>query len=592
MLRSRLFWKLLGGFAAVIALGSAVVGAVAWNGIRRDAIREIEDSLMTRARFLSVLALPVLQGQGDWESFQETLKRLGAVTNTRLTIIAPDGSPLADSLENPAHMDNHLSRPEVRQALLEGIGVSERFSATVNTAMKYCAIRIEHGGEVLGFARAAAHMVLVSRQLARSRNSVLLGALTAAACAMGLALVAARAYARPVREMTAMAQSIASGRFDRLVHSAGRDEIADLAEALNAMSFQLQERIGALAKERNELRAILAGMAEGVVAIDTADRLLHLNELAAEIMGADARTAPGRPIWEVARVSGIADALADAKSGKAQRKREIAIPREEGDRIIELNASPLRGIDDEIVGGVLVIRDVTELRRLEAMRKDFIANVSHELKTPLTAIRGLVETVIDDERMDAETQKRFLIKARNQTDRLAALVSDLLNLGRLESDAASMEKHPFDLRKSVEESLSGMKTLAAEAEVCLKMEAPDSPVMVLGDEEAIRVVVDNLLSNAIRYTPKGGLASVRVSDTPDGPLLEVSDTGIGIAPKHQSRIFERFYRVDKARSRELGGTGLGLSIVKHIVNAHGGQLALQSALGQGSVFTARFPKAG
>ncbi|OPZ22680.1 MAG: Alkaline phosphatase synthesis sensor protein PhoR [candidate division BRC1 bacterium ADurb.BinA364] len=210
----------------------------------------------------------------------------------------------------------------------------------------------------------------------------------------------------------------------------------------------------------------------------------------------------------------------------------------------------------------------------------------------MTAIRGLVETVIDDERMDAETQKRFLIKARNQTDRLAALVSDLLNLGRLESDAASMEKHPFDLRKSVEESLSGMKTLAAEAEVCLKMEAPDSPVMVLGDEEAIRVVVDNLLSNAIRYTPKGGLASVRVSDTPDGPLLEVSDTGIGIAPKHQSRIFERFYRVDKARSRELGGTGLGLSIVKHIVNAHGGQLALQSALGQGSVFTARFPKAG
>jgi two-component system phosphate regulon sensor histidine kinase PhoR len=265
---------------------------------------------------------------------------------------------------------------------------------------------------------------------------------------------------------------------------------------------------------------------------------------------------------------------------------------------IEMHAGPLTGGRGEVVGAVLVLNDVSELRRLEAIRRDFVANVSHELKTPLTAIRGLVETILDDPEMPVDVRQRFLERIEEQTQRLSTLVTDLLTLSRLESESSRREREVVDFRGVVDSSVRRLRGVAEGKGIHLETAFDGDALWVLGDEEQLRQMVDNLVDNAVKYTPEGGRVAVRLrAATEEGTgqtecLLEVDDTGIGIEPRHQERIFERFYRVDKARSRELGGTGLGLSIVKHIAKDTGGSVSLESRPGLGSTFRVRLPLAG
>jgi two-component system phosphate regulon sensor histidine kinase PhoR len=273
----------------------------------------------------------------------------------------------------------------------------------------------------------------------------------------------------------------------------------------------------------------------------------------------------------------------------SEQNREVRLPAERRDRVLLLQASPLRDAAGELSGAVLVLHDVTELRHLEEVRRDFVANVSHEVKTPLTAIRGMVETILEDPSMDEPTRNRFLERVRSQAGRLSALVTDLLTLSRVERREEAPEKGTLDLRGPVRESFEQQTSEGEDKGLSMEIETPDSPVPVFGDMEALRQAVDNLLSNAVRYTPSEGRIWVRLRTEGEFAVVEVQDTGIGIEPRHQERVFERFYRVDKARSRELGGTGLGLSIVKHITIAHEGSVSLESAPGQGSTFRIRLP---
>lgn len=374
------------------------------------------------------------------------------------------------------------------------------------------------------------------------------------------------------------------------------DELARLEVFLEENEARFLEQVEQLKAERNRLTAVLGGMVEGVVAIDRDRRVLHLNAVAANWFGrAGPELAVGRPIYELSRQPEISGALIEAMEKRTQVSRTFGLVRLAGEELnrFELNASPLLSArrDDEVVeGAVAVIHDITELERLESVRRDFVSNVSHELKTPLTAIHGYVETLLEADPIDGPTRGRFLRKIRRQSNRLSALVSDLLTLSRIESSTEPPETI-LDLRSPAGEVLNLLAPASEERGLELVAEFPESALEVLGEEEAIRQALSNLVDNAVKYSSAGGRVIVRLQARNGRAVLEVEDEGPGIASEHLDRIFERFYRVDRARSRELGGTGLGLAIVKNVARRHGGGVEVESERGRGSTFRLWLPAA-
>ena len=412
------------------------------------------------------------------------------------------------------------------------------------------------------------------------------GAVVVAAAARGI--VDAERAARRIRRLAA--EAVSRGDDPPVVTGARRDDLGRLERAIGTMLRRVRGHIDTITAERNTIGAILAGMVEGVVAVDREERVVHMNHAARRILGVSTETVTGRRVWEVTRVGEAAEALRVALRGERTHFGETRVTTPEGDQVVQLVASTLRR-DDRVDGAILVLHDVTELRRLEAVRRDFVANVSHELKTPLTTVRGCVETILDDPDMDDAVRRRFLERIREQSERLGRLVGDLLTISRLESDGEALHVERLDLRDVVRASVDAHEASAREEGIEMATRLPDVPVMLEGDAEALRELVDNLVVNAIRYTPEGGRVDVRLRTRTGSAVLEVRDTGIGIAPEDQGRVFERFYRVDRARSRRLGGTGLGLAIVKHVALAHGGNVSLRSTPGHGSTFRVDLPLA-
>jgi two-component system phosphate regulon sensor histidine kinase PhoR len=508
---------------------------------------------------------------------------------TRFTVIDPKGTVLADSERSPEGMDDHAGRDEVVEALrTREAAWAKRYSRSVGTDMMYVALPVYHGERLLGIVRAALPLTVIEERGARLRAYVFLGALLAALMALVPGLYFARRVTEPLRSMTEAARALASGRYEEIRPLRGsKDEVGELAEAFGLMADELRARVHTIESARERLAAILSAMVEGVVAIDGEQRILHFNEVAGEIL----KVSPdqvGSRLSDVTELAEVREAFATTLREGERTRGEITVPALPYEQLIELQVAPLRGTDG-VVGAVMVLHNVTQVRRLNAVRRDFVANVSHELKTPLTVITGLVETLLDDPDMPTPTRDRFLGKTLNQCNRLTTLVHDLLTLSRVETEEEALELRRLDLRGPVQESVRVLAGQAEEKGITLETSMPAESVLIRGDYEALRQVVDNLLSNAIRYTPSGGNVWVRLREDGGVALLEVQDTGLGLEPKHQARIFQRFYRVDKARSRELGGTGLGLSIVKHVVLAHKGGVAVESRPGHGSTFSVRVP---
>ncbi|MDH4036466.1 MAG: cell wall metabolism sensor histidine kinase WalK [Candidatus Krumholzibacteria bacterium] len=589
MLGSRFLWKLYAGYAVVILITAVLVGVLAIRGFERDLTRQIEDSLHSEALLLHDIALPFVDVPPD-SAFQMRVWALGARAETRLTVIAADGRVLADSREEPAAMDNQRTRPEIRQALADGVGVATLSPSSGDRSAMYLAIPVMKNGNVAGFVRVSKPLLARERRGA-VRGLVVLGTVGAVFAALLIGLLLARSITQPLLAMTASARAVAQGDFSRPVRIDRNDEIGYLAAALNAMTDRLKSQIDTITADRNMTLAILASMAEGVVAVDRGEYVVHINSAAETILGVDASNARGRRIWELTRVIEVSEALSDAMKENRVRVSEARISSPQKDQVVQLIGAPLRDANDTLVGAIVVLHDVSDLRQLESVRRDFVANISHELKTPLAAIRGLVETLIDDRAMDKGTHDRFVEKIRDQSMRLSNLVSDLLTLSRLEADQGGRQFERMDMRESVAESFRAQVHVAETKRVELDASVSDKPVLIEGDGEALRELVDNLLSNAIKYTPEGGRVGLRLATEGSNAVLSVEDTGIGIAPEDQGRIFERFYRVDKARSRQLGGTGLGLSIVKHVALAHGGNISLKSSPGRGSTFRVQIPLA-
>ena len=355
------------------------------------------------------------------------------------------------------------------------------------------------------------------------------------------------------------------------------------------MARSSRERLETIALDKNKLLAIISGMVEGVVAIDKNETIIHLNEAARMILGISPDKDIHRRIWEATHSSEFCQIFSVALNEETEIRKKLKIVTGSTDHNVEVHASPFRDASGELVGVVAVLHDVSELERLETIRQDFVANVSHELKTPITAIRGLVETMVEDEEMSAENHRSFLKKTMNQTIRLSNIVTDLLSLSRLESAGMDLVKEPIDLREVVNGSLAALLPVGEDKGIPIETDISDEAIEILGDWEALFQSVNNLIDNAIKYNSKKGKVWLSLHRKAKNAVIEVRDSGIGIESLEQHRIFERFYRVDKARSRQVGGTGLGLSIVKHTVLAHGGQLSVESVHGTGSTFIISLP---
>jgi len=594
MLRSRFLWRLYFGYIVVIVLTAGIIGISVGRRNERATLGQIQQSLHSQAVLLRDAAVPYMEGPID-STFQQRVWFLGARTSTRFTVVRADGVVIADSQEDPLVMDNHGKRPEVVAALAKGVGVSERYSRTIGENFMYLALPIGNGSSPVGFVRTSIPLTAVRTQVSQMRTVVVLAAVGAAVLALLIGFFVARRVTKPIADMTTAANAIAGGDYAQRVRVSRPDEIGSLARALNSMTAQLHDQIETITNDRNKMAAILSGMVEGVIAIDLEERVVHINGAAERILGVIGENCVGKRIWEATRTREVYEALERAMRDEHVTVNEARLARPDdthAERVIQLIATPLWAVNDELGGALAVLHDVSELRKLETIRRDFIANISHELKTPLTAIRGLVETLIDDKEMEPDTHERFLRKIQTQSTRLTTLVSDLLTISRLESEDATKDFHTVDLREPLSESLRSILPVAESKRLSVEHVMPDSPVGILGDGEALRELMDNLVGNAVKYTPSGGRVHITLHVGDGSAVLDVEDNGIGISPADQGRVFERFYRVDKARSQELGGTGLGLSIVKHVALSHGGNVSLRSALGKGSAFRVQIPLAG
>ncbi|HSR53252.1 MAG TPA: ATP-binding protein [Acidobacteriota bacterium] len=585
--RSRFIWKLYASYVVLILLTACVVGVLVGRQIQHDSIEETRRGLREEVHLLRDAALPALI-RGQDPTLQDRIRALGRDLDPRLTVIRSDGKVLADTDENPTSMDDHSTRPEIVQARQEGFGFSSRFSQTVKMKMMYVAVPVSDSGQLVGYVRAALPLTAIDERLAHLRTIIVLGALVAVAVALVVGFLFARRVTQPLNGLTQAVEGLAAGDYARRADKISDDELGQLAKAFNSMADELQDRVQTINKDRQELVAILGSMVEGVIAVDGDGHVVHMNAAARHMLQLEDPFQPGQKASEVIPIKDVRQVLEEALESGQEVRSEVRLLAG-AEQQLQIQARSLGSQAGDLDGAVIVLHDVTELRRLEVIRRDFVANVSHELKTPITVIRGVVETILDDKEMGGKTRKKFLKKIRKQGQRLSNLVTDLISLSRLQSEEHGLRKNMLDLREPVLDSLQDLGSVAEEKAIQVREQLPEVPIRVRGDMDALQQAVSNLLDNAIKYTPRGGTVWVRVFSGNRYAVVEVEDDGIGIEPREQERIFERFYRVDRARSREMGGTGLGLAIVKHVCLSLGGQVSVESESGKGSIFRIQIP---
>lgn len=586
-MRSKVFRRLYFTYVFLVLLTSASIGLLVHGRLERTLNEDLEASLARYAMVLEPVALKTLaSGETGWlDAFEAAQPEAGI----RLTLVDSNGRVLADSKEDVSMMENHRERPEIKRAFAEGLGSARRFSQTVRYPSLYVA-RVVHDGErVVGVLRVAIPLAEVDRQLVGMRNTVFVGGLVGVLVALVVGAIVAKRVTSPVAEMTRVAEDLRAGRYEARVAKLDSSELGQLGSTLNRLGEEVTTRIATMGREDAQMRAILSGMGEGVVAVGEDDTVVFCNAAAREFLDLHDEEPTGAKFFELVRNADFSDLLDRARGTNAAATCETTVVLGEGTQVFRALANPFE--TNSARGVVLVLQDLTDLRRLEEIRRDFVANVSHELKTPLTSIKGYIETLLDGAIDDKENNVRFLKKVKDNVDRLSFLVTDLLSLARTESQEERLELLPIDLQAVAKQAVVSHERNMSRKNLRFSVEGESRPVVVRGDRESIREVVDNLLSNANHYTPSGG--EVRMVLSVEGAMgcITVEDTGIGIPREDLDRIFERFYRVDKARSRELGGTGLGLAIVKHLVVAMRGQVTVESTLGSGTRFKVRLPLA-
>ncbi len=586
MLRSKFLWQLYTTLGAVVMASTVVFGSLTLAQLQSDTRTNTEESLTRQAVILSHYLLPYLEA-GDLIT-QAQLTSLVEGSVARVTVIDAEGVVIADNRQEPGVMENHRERPEVLQATSEGFGVSERFSTTIGENMLYVALRVQTDQAYIGFIRVAIPLADLDAQYAVIRNRLMFSASVIVAVLLGIGFLAARRISRPLAQITEGASLIAAGRYDYRLPKRSDDEIGRLSSTLNELARQTEERIKDLMHSRNQLEAILSGLTEGVIAVDVNQKIVHINESAGRMLQLQSNVAILSPLGDVVRVNEILQAVDTCLSELISVNATVKVR----DSSLDVLVTVLRNDDWESAeGAIVVIEDITEMLRLEQVRSDFIANASHELQTPISAIRGFVETIIDDDQMPDDIAKRFIGRIRSQSVRLDTIVKDLIHLSRFDTYTARTEFSTLDLGVLLRQIHQSKLEDASDADLSFHSDICDTTVEVNGEIKALDQMVVNLVDNAFKYTPSGGVVTLRLYTLGQMGVVEVEDNGIGIPEDERQRIFERFYRVDRGRSREQGGTGLGLSIVKHIAQSHHGSVDLVSEVDKGSTFRVNIPVA-
>jgi two-component system phosphate regulon sensor histidine kinase PhoR len=581
--RSRLFWRLVAMNAAAVVvfllISSSYIELELKDLIVQDAGRDLE----TRA----LLVRENLRGAKP-DQLQRSVELAATQSGTRVTVVDRAGNVKADSESISSEMEDHAERPEIVQALAEGVGKSQRVSSTRRKEFLYVAVGDNQDPDA-DVVRVALPMQQLMGRLDILRSTLYFTVFALLLVGIGLSFFIARHVVRPIEVVRAAAQRLARGDFEFKVDLDRKDEFGQLVAAFNTMGRELLNRVGQLEANRREMSTIMENMAEGLLLVDAGGSVILANRAAAALLGTDEESLRGKPLWEMVRLPQVDELLASLPNLHEPRRIWVEDRTHSQRRVLAFVATPLFETAEGEQHAVLLVSDATEDQKLLEMRQDFVANVSHELKTPLTSISAYVETLLDGAAADESVRVPFLQKIQANTTRLSKLVSDILNLSRLESGTGDESRQQLDLNELAQTSVNKHKEAADTKGVTLALHRAPQPVIGLVNEEDMTEAVDNLIVNAVSYTPAGGSIDVAVRRLDSGLQIEVKDTGCGIPKDALQRIFERFYRVDKARSRAMGGTGLGLAIVKHVAIKHGGKVTAESEEGKGSTFRISLP---
>ncbi len=591
MPRRRIIWSFYPTYLIITIVALVAVSWYAARELRDLALEQTTSELQARIN----LIIPALEKsiiERDGARVDSICKTLGSISSTRITVVLPDGKVIGDTDNDPATMDNHLSRPEIADATANPVGIGTRYSNTLHRTMVYLARGLKFQGQSAGFVRVSVPMMSVDSALSPIISKVIVFGFIIAALMGVISLFVARRISRPIEVLKEGAERFARGELDHKLAVRDSSEIGALATAMNEMASNINERIDIITRQKNEWEAILASMVEGVLAVDENEKILNLNKAAADLIGKNSSLLLGKTVPEAIRIPALQKFIIRTLESSQPVEDELILT-SNGEKHIQLHGTTLRNSRGLSIGALIVLNDITRIRRLENLRRDFVANVSHELKTPVTSIKGFVETLLDGAVKSPEDAERFLRIIEKQVNRLDNIIRDLLSLSYLERETEKEEIAlvPGSIRKGLEDSIEACSGKAAARKIELTLECDDQLSASI-NQPLFEQAVGNLIDNAINYSEGGKKVEIKANESKESINISVQDHGCGIALEHLPRIFERFYRVDTARSRSQGGTGLGLSIVKHIIQAHRGTVTVVSTYGEGSIFTIKLPRSG
>ena len=580
----RLVWYIFPWYLIIIIVSLAIVTVYTTRAVKDFHFNMTSDDLEARATLFEKMIADRIEGPSS--VIDGLCKELGSSTGTRITVILPDGRVIGDSDSDPEPMENHGDRPEFIRALSGMTGSSVRYSDTMRERFMYVAVPVRLDGGISGAVRASMPLTSLDRSLEAMYVRITISGILVAIAAGMVSVLVARRISRPVEEIKKGVVHFANNDLSYRLPVHELEEIGELANVINAMAERLEDRIETVERQRNEQEAIFTGMVEGLIVIDENEKLVRINPAASSFLGVEIDDAKGRMIQEVVRNPYLQKLVGKTLGSAITVEEDFTIRNDRGELYIQGHGVQLLRPDGRLRGGVIVLNNVTRLRKLENLRKDFVANVSHELRTPITSIKGFVETLLDGAMRDPADAAQFLNIIGRQAERMDNIIEDLLLLSGVERglEESNVRVEKGRIVDIIRDALEVCEYKAKEKNIGVNVDCA-SDIAATVNEPLLEQAVINLLDNAIKYSDEGGPVEISVSRYADEITIEVRDEGCGIDKEDIPRLFERFYRVDKARSRKLGGTGLGLAIVKHIMQAHGGSVTVASNPGEGSTFT-------
>jgi two-component system phosphate regulon sensor histidine kinase PhoR len=581
-MRGKLFYKIFGTYLVIAVLAIGIVGFLAGSQIRAKLEQQIENELMAHAGLVDLYPLKEIQSR---------VEEIARIARARVTVIDREGKVIAETDKGAATLGSHLERPEIQEARVRGKGSATRYSRTLKEEMIYVALPIQKGSEIVGYIRLARTLGEVKKTIEEFTAILLQSFLIILVSSAAVAFLFSRRLTTPIRDMEHFTERLRRGETPGTLMIRSSDEIGLLAENINYMVDELQKRIAALQEEKAKVEAAFSSALDGILILDHQGRIEIVNRGMWAMIGERYRDIVGKTPLEAFRNLGLQKALDKYRSGDMPVSQEIELG--DGEPVmLDVSITPVRGVDAAEGKTMLVFHDVTRLKKLERMRVDFVANVTHEIKTPLTAILGFVETLQEGAIEDRETAKKFLSTIARHAERLNRLVEDLLTISNIELGEMRFCFESVALSGVAQSVLHMIQLKAREKKIELTSAIPEDFPLISADRDRLSQILINVLDNAVKFTPEGGTVTLSAAQAAGNEVVvKIADTGIGVPRDEISRLGERFYRVDKTRSRELGGTGLGLSIVKHLMTAHKGRMEVESLLGRGTTVSLYFPAA-